>query len=108
MIDPIENAVQRGYPQVLLSNLTEAEDACWAKYQKLAACPAAPGHGPFEARDYRNGSGYCTGCGGWFARVLPELPADPDARPSFLEKVFTGDEDSLAKVFEALDGLDQS
>jgi hypothetical protein len=48
-----------------------AETACWEKYQRLAACPAHPDHGPFEARQYTNGCGFCTLCGTWFASVLP-------------------------------------
>lgn len=54
--------------------IAEAEDACWRQYERLNACPAAPAHGPFERRQYTNGSGFCTGCGTWFPRVLPELP----------------------------------
>lgn len=49
--------------------VAEAEDSCWAKYQRLTACPAHPDHGPFEPRDYTNGAGFCTQCGGWFSGV---------------------------------------
>lgn len=51
------------------ATVTEAEDACWAKYQALTACPAYPAHGPFEPRHFTNGAGFCTQCGGWFSKV---------------------------------------
>lgn len=49
--------------------VAEAEDACWAQHQRMAACPAYPDHGPFEPRQYTNGAGFCTRCGGWFSGV---------------------------------------
>lgn len=51
------------------ATIAEAEDACWAKYQHLISCPAHPQHGPFEARNYTNGAGFCTQCGAWFSKV---------------------------------------
>lgn len=49
----------------------EAEDACWAKYQVFSACDGTgEPHGPFEARGYTNGSGFCTRCGAWMSHVL--------------------------------------
>lgn len=54
------------------ATVEEAEDACWAKWERIVACPAHPEHGPFEPRMYRNGAGFCTRCGAWFPKVLPE------------------------------------
>lgn len=56
--------------------IADAEDALWAKYERMNGCAAAPAHGPFEARQYRNGGGFCTVCGTWFSRVVPPAPAD--------------------------------
>jgi hypothetical protein len=85
--------------------VAEAEDACWARYQQLTACPTYPAHGPFEARNYTNGAGFCTSCGGWFGRAvtgLPELPDPPGQTPSLLERVFTGDRAALDEVVAAI------
>lgn len=52
------------------ATVEEAEDACWAKYQKVLACDGTGRpHGPFEPRHYENGSGFCTRCGAWFTNV---------------------------------------
>lgn len=51
------------------ATIADAEDACWARYQTLVNCPAHPEHGPFEAREYTNGVGYCTQCGIRFSGV---------------------------------------
>lgn len=69
--------------------VAEAEDAAWAQYQRMVHCPKHPEHGPFERRQYRNGAGFCTECGGWFHNVLPELPPDPNRKPSRLERELT-------------------
>jgi hypothetical protein len=45
----------------------EAETVCWNIYQQYLSCD----HPSFEARDYENGSGYCTKCGLWFPGVIP-------------------------------------
>lgn len=48
----------------------EAEDAAWAKYQKVLDCDGTgQPHGPFEPRHYDNGAGFCTRCGAWFSGV---------------------------------------
>ncbi|MDQ0376564.1 hypothetical protein [Amycolatopsis thermophila] len=75
------------------ATVAEAEDAAWRKYQRLAACPAHPDHGPFERRKYRNGSGFCTHCGTWFSGVLPPLPEDPNRTPSRLEQLLNAVEE---------------
>lgn len=67
--------------------IADAEDVAWGAYQRLAACPAHPDHGPFERRQYRNGAGFCTQCGAWFSQVLPELPEDPAREPGPLEQL---------------------
>lgn len=54
--------------------MADAETKVWQVWQHMAACPAAPAHGPFEPRGYTNGAGYCTGCGSWFSKVLPPQP----------------------------------
>ena len=51
--------------------LQDAEDACWVKYQRALHCAGGGEHGPFEARQYENGAGFCVKCGAWFSRVLP-------------------------------------
>jgi hypothetical protein len=70
--------------------LAQAEKVCWLKVLEMASCPAAPQHGPFERRHFRNGCGFCTKCGTWFnAEVtgFDELPDDPERLPSQLEKL---------------------
>lgn len=67
--------------------IADAEDVVWEQYERLTACPAYPDHGPFERRHYRNGAGFCIQCGGWFARVLPELPEDPNRERGPLEQL---------------------
>ncbi len=52
------------------ATVEDAEDACWAKYLKVVTCTGGGEHGPYEARDYENGSGFCTKCGTWFPDVL--------------------------------------
>ncbi|MCG5464176.1 hypothetical protein MED01_002341 [Micromonospora sp. MED01] len=88
------------------TTVAEAEDACWAKYQTLTACPAHPEHGPFEARQYTNGAGFCAHCGTWFSKVLPGQPEDPDRAPSLMERVFTGDGEALVEVLTAAADVD--
>lgn len=39
----------------------ECEESCWKQYQKALNCPA--GEHEWEARDYRNGAGFCKHCG---------------------------------------------
>lgn len=79
--------------------VAEAEQSAWRQYQRLAMCPAHPDHGPFEARGYTNGAGFCTQCGGWFSKVLPEQPKDPNRKPSLLERALLGDDNALVEVF---------
>lgn len=67
--------------------LSEAEDSCWTQYQRFVTCDGSGKHGPFERRGYRNGAGFCTKCGTWMNKVFPELPPDPDRKPSKLERL---------------------
>jgi len=80
----------------------EAETACWEQYQQMADCPTHPTHGPFEARGFTDGAGFCTHCGTWFSRVLPPGPADPNRQPSFMERALSGDPQAVAKVITAM------
>lgn len=43
-------------------SVEEAEDAAWAKWQRIVACPSGGAH-EYEARGYRNGCGFCKHCG---------------------------------------------
>ncbi|MBD3004816.1 hypothetical protein [Streptomyces sp. 5-10] len=86
--------------------IQEAEDNCWTQFQRYLNCDGSrslPGqHGPYERRQYRNGSGFCTRCGIWMNRVLPELPKEPDDRPRTLaERIFV-DKDKNA-IMQALE-----
>ena len=42
------------------ATMEAAEDACWAQYERITACDHTAG---YEARGYRNGAGFCKGCG---------------------------------------------
>ncbi len=44
------------------ATIEEAEDDCWAQYQRYLNCPGRDGH-EFEARSYKNGLGFCKWCG---------------------------------------------
>jgi hypothetical protein len=80
--------------------IAEAEDACWAKYEVLAACPHNQG---FDRRDYVNGAGFCRRCGTWFgSRVtgfdpLPEY-YEKSSQPSLMERAFLGDMNAAAEI----------
>lgn len=78
--------------------MTDAETQAWLKWQRMQACPAAPGHGPFDPRGFRNGAGYCTQCGGWFSRVL-----EPD--PEFTPRPIT---DMAPAVISLLEGVSRA
>lgn len=54
----------------------DAEAACWIKYEQIQACPAAPTHGPWERRGYRNGGGFCGSCGMFNSKVFEPLPTE--------------------------------
>ena len=90
------------------ATVADAEDACWAQYQRVVTCTPTGGepdgapHGPYERRQYTNGSGYCVRCGCWFPRVLPEAPDDPDREPSLLERALTGDTGAAVEVLAHL------
>jgi hypothetical protein len=50
----------------------DAEQDAWAKYQRVLTCAGGGDHGPYEARHYENGCGFCAKCGVWFSDVLPK------------------------------------
>ena len=81
-------------------SIAEAELDCYRQYEVFVSCE----HGPFEARNYRNGSGFCLSCGSWLCDVLPVQPEDPTREPSAFEKAFLGAPEALellARVAEA-------
>lgn len=84
------------------ATVPEAEAACWAKYERMLACPGHPDHGPFEARGYTNGAGFCARCGTWFPLVLPEQPEDPNRVPNQLDRALRGDDTALAEIVTAV------
>lgn len=51
------------------ASVAEAEEKCWAKYQRYVNCDGGGEHGPYEPRHYENGAGFCVKCGGWFSGV---------------------------------------
>ena len=51
------------------ATMEAAEDACWAKFERITACDHAAG---YETRGYRNGAGFCKGCG-MFASAVFDL-----------------------------------
>ena len=87
--------------------VAEAEDACWAAFERVRDCADGTGqHGPYEARQYQNGSGFCARCGAWFSNVLPPQPEDrPDS--SLMGRLFLGDDDALAEVVDAVTRVDE-
>lgn len=80
------------------TTIAEAEYVCWQKWQKIISCSASPMHGPFEARKYTNGAGYCEICGSWFSGVLPKQPRDPNRVASFLEKLLIEDSEEAEEI----------
>lgn len=87
--------------------IAAAEDACWVQYERIQNCAGGGGeHGPYEPRQYRNRAGFCTRCGAWFPRVLPELPQEqPDT--SLIGRVLSGDAEALIEVVDALARVDE-
>jgi hypothetical protein len=84
--------------------IAEAEDACWSQFITMMACPSAPDHGPFEARQYTNGAGYCARRGAWFPKVLsPSDPLPDPAREALLNRALAGDEEALIEVLAAIE-----
>lgn len=87
------------------ATVTEAEDACWAQYQRYLHCDGNGPHGPMERRGYRNGGAICGRCGVWMGCVLDELP-DDDREPSLLERALDHDGDALAEIFTTMANAD--
>lgn len=63
---PGQNTFIRGEGETL----AEAEADAWDKYQRWLNCDGSGQHGPWEARGYENGSGFCLRCGAWGSKVL--------------------------------------
>jgi hypothetical protein len=86
------------------ATIAEAEDACWAQYERLSGCPHDQG---FDRRDYVNGSGFCRRCGTWFGAAatgfdpLPEY-CERSRKPSMLERAFLGDMDAAAEIISTV------
>lgn len=109
--DPYQTAFVEAFPGSTFlrgegATISEAEDKCWARYQRYLNCDGkleqGQWHGPYERRTYRNGAGFCTLCGIWMNKVLPPLPEDPDRQPSLLEKAFAGDREALTTIAEGV------
>lgn len=104
---PYRTAFVEAFPDTFLRGegptIADAEDACWAKYQRMVNCE----HGPFERRGYTNGGGFCVPCGTFFSNIFRPLPPDPDAPKSLMERVF-GDLDmqAAAEVLETVARVD--
>ncbi len=101
---PYRTAFVEAFPGTFLrgegATITEAEDACWAKYERLAACPHDQG---FDRRHYVNGSGFCRRCGTWFPDRVTGFDALPEYyehsnRPSLMERAFSGDTGAAAEI----------
>lgn len=89
--------------------IAEAEDACWAKNEILAACPHDQG---FDRRHYVNGSGFCRRCGTWFSKDVTgfeELPEcyEPSRRKSLMERAFSGDLDAAGEILSVVGRVDE-
>jgi len=85
------------------ATVADAEDACWAKYQQLGACPHDQG---FDRRRYVNGAGFCRLCGMWFSSSgtgLGPLPEYYEKRsPSLPVQAPGGDPAALGEAVRAL------
>lgn len=68
--EPYTTAFVEAFPDTFIrgegATVQEAEDACWAQYQKRVGCP---GH-EWEARNYKNGAGFCKHCGTFGSKVF--------------------------------------
>lgn len=96
----------RTFMRAEASTVAEAESQLWDRYQHMNACEAAPEHGPFEARTYTNGAGFCTKCGTWFAKVLPVTATTEDEQAAE-ERFFNMlGENAPAAISDLLDDLD--
>lgn len=92
------------------ATIEEAEQVCFTQWEQLAKCPAHPGHGPWDRRDYTNGSAFCQGCGSWFGpnmTGLSELPPPVDRERGVAERLFAGETGALVEVLEAMANVDE-
>lgn len=62
--------------------VAEAEESCWAQYQRYLACPAHE----YEAQGYRNGVGICKHCGMAGFDVIPGPPCCICGTPTWHER----------------------
>lgn len=85
-------------------DVAAAEDSCWKQYQRYVSCDGGGEHGPFEARQYTNGAGFCTKCGTWMSKVLPEIPEEerPPREPTMLDRLFGDPDSALVQVMELM------
>ncbi len=80
--------------------IAEAEDKCWALYQRMATCE----HGDFDRRGYTNGGGFCGRCGTFFSNIFRPLPPDPNRVPSLMERALLGDVNAAAQAVALVAG----
>ena len=106
--EPYRTAFVEAFPGTFIrgegKTIAEAEDACWAIYERLAACPHDQG---FDRRHYVNGAGFCRGCGTWFSsnvtgfEPLPEYYRKSERR-SLMERAFLGDMAAAAEILSTV------
>ncbi|MFJ5532412.1 hypothetical protein [Streptomyces sp. NPDC093261] len=85
------------------ATVAEAEDACWAKYERYRDCE----HGPYERRQYTDGSGFCTQCGTWLIDVLEPLPEETPDDTRLINRLFSGDPEALKEVLGTMARADE-
>jgi hypothetical protein len=110
---PYRTAFVEAFPGTFIrgegKTIAEAEDACWAKYERLAACLHDQG---FARRDYVNGCGFCRRCGTWFGSDVTGFDPLPEyyersKRPSVMERAFRGDMGAAAEIIGTVARADE-
>lgn len=80
-------------------SIQEAEDACWAIYQRVIACA----HKEFDRAGYTNGGGLCKTCGMFWAEAFEPQPTNPCVPRPLIERVFADrDVDAAIGIVELM------